>query len=642
LQTEIPPELEHPACETVADTGGINLLPYPRVCMPRGSPFRVPPAGYLYVSARAIQSVRRKFLHLSERLAAAGVRLQVVSAAQLAPMQAIYTDSAQFPKWVHLDSILKGDASRPGGYRIFVNHDGVMVHAADDDGVQHACATLLQLVEDGPEIPGMEVEDYPLLRYRAVHLDLKGWQPGAAWLKRAITELGSAKINVLLLEYETHFDYPSVKGLSSEGALKPQELQELDAHARDCGIALAPFISCVGNAEHILRHPEYASLREHSEYAGMFSLCAPDTLNLLLSMLNDLLPLHGGKLAHIGGDGAFFLGRNPLTLQRVEQLGSLDAVYLDYVGGLCRFLAAQGVQPLVWDESIRGMSDDQIKWLPPEAILAFWMPNGIVPAQAKEVLAQLERYKALGCSAWGAVQVSPAQHYDAFDHVDAWAEFGDLNYISGLIASVRTREHFKGGLMPPFESVWPAVFYAADRAWHGKQTVARETFPARFVMRFFGLRSIESRSRMWAGCDRILADNPLHAQPFFKSEAPGIQKNAATAAFLQAWCAVRAFLKIFEGVEAQVRANFYNIQTGAADPLEAGQLRWRVLELKAKAPDIIAHFSNCAVENSSEMSVLEFVESSIAYTLRRLDELEPLLAPFPLPADDLKETIDLM
>ena len=104
--------------------------------------------------------------------------------------------------------------------------------------------------------------------------------------------------------------------------------------------------------------------------------------------------------------------------------------------------------------------------------------------------------------------LSPAQQVSAFDNIDAWAEVGELNYIAGFVAALRTREFARNGLLPPIETLWPAIYYAADRAWTGKQTIVRELFPQRFITRFFGTRELGAQSRLWAGFDQAMSGNP--------------------------------------------------------------------------------------------------------------------------------------
>ena len=641
MDDEFPSAAEVPPCEQVADTGGMNLLPLPRLFAAKGQPFKVTTLGRLFVSPRVTPGACKRFLALAERLSAFGIRIQTDSAPQLAAHQAFFTDTAQFPKSMHLEPNLRGEAARPGGYKISVGPAGILMHGADELGVQHACATVYQLVEDGPEIPGMEIEDYPLLPSRAIHFDFKGWPPTAAWLKKAIDALADVKINILILEYEAHFAFPSQPAIVAEGALSPQEIQELDHYAREKGVVLVPLINCVANAGHVLSHADYEHLREQTDSTRTYCIANPKTLDFLIHQIADVLPAHGGKIFHIGGDGAIVLGSNPTTLERAEELGGLDAVYLDHIGAVCRFLHSNGFQALISDEMLRGMSDEQIRWLPADATFVFWLPDGLSPELAHGILAHLDRYKTLGRRTWGAATISRKESFEAFDHIDAWAGIGDMKYISGFVATLRTREFAHSAMLPPPEVFWPQIYYAADRAWAGKQASPRELFPQRFERRFFGLQTLDTQSRMWAGAVNLITENPVAAHAFFRAEMPYVRKNPDSAHFLLCWSAIQAFLHIFLEIESEVRGNFVHIQNGTAEAALTGKLRWRVLEMKARAPALIAQMTQAAENISTDLAVHEFIESSVAYTLRRLDEIEPLLAAYPLPSERAREALGI-
>jgi hypothetical protein len=121
----------------------------------------------------------------------------------------------------------------------------------------------------------------------------------------------------------------------------------------------------------------------------------------------------------------------------------------------------------------------------------------------------------------------------------------------------------------------------------------------------------------------------------------GIERNAETAHFLESWSAVQSVLRLVQDLELRVRDNFYNIQNGLAEPFETAQMRWRLEELKTKTPEVIARFGQHAMLISADAAGHEFIESALAYCMRRIDELDPLLGSYELPADDLREPLPI-
>jgi len=614
-------------------------MPFPRNVSQRGAPFRPAPSNFLYISANASVGARRRCHVLCQQLYDIGFRTQPETSPKLLPYQAIFTPSATFPKWEKLDNALRGQAAAPEGYRLTVQSGGALLHGADEQGLQYAGATLRQLILDGPEITGVEIEDYPLIPYRAIHLDFKGWAPNADYLKHTISTLADLKINTIILEYEAYFNFPSQPGLASEGALSPGEISEIDLFAQDLGVTLIPLVPSLGNVGHVLRLPAYSALREHSEYFQQFNPTNPETLGIVTAMLEDLASVHHGKFFHVGGDETRLLGTHPDSEMRAKQLGGRAALYLDYIGKVCRYLISGQRNPLIWDDMFRRMSDEQVKWLPQDAILTFWQYEGLGGRATPAILTNLDRYKRLGRRVWGAATRSPTTRYDAFDNIDAWTEAAEMGYVEGLITTTWTRDHTLGPMFAPPESAWPGAYYAAERMWCGLKGLSRDQFPQRFITRAFGVKEPGAQSRLWAGFDLVLREHPRKAREFFLSEIKHAPRNQGLLAFLEAWTAIGSFNDYVRQFESDIANNYSNLQAGCGDPFHSGRLRWRILDAKAKMPTVISNFQHQALRLTHERQIQEFLECSIAFNLRKLEEMELLLANYPLPPTEWQQPV---
>jgi len=625
--------------QTSAGIERLSLLPFPRSVSFRGAPFRPAPSNSLYVSANATTSTRRKCFVLAQRLAESGFRTSMETSPGLGPMQALFTPGASLPKWETLERPLPGSASAHEGYRLLVASDGVLLHGADEQGLQYAGATLRQLLQDGPDIAGMDIEDYPLLPWRAMHLDLKGWQPTAEYLKHVVALLADVKINALVLEYEAHFNFSSQPGLAADGALTPSEMTEIELFAQDQGVTLIPLVPCIGNVGHVLRLPAYEELREHPQYLQQYCPVNPQTLGVVTAMMEDLFSIHAGKFFHIGGDETRMLGSNSATDTRAKQLGGRAALYLEYVGKVCRYLMAGGRQPLLWDDMFRKMSDPQVQWLPADAVLTSWQYEGHGGRATPAILTNVDRYRRLGRRVWGAATRSPATRYDAFDNIDAWTETAELGYLEGLVTTAWTRDYTLGPQHPPPETTWPAAFYAAERVWSGLRGLPRERFPQRFIARLFGSKDASQQSRLWAGFDLLLREQPRRAREYFAQDIHGVPRNGAGVAFMEAWCAINACKEYVQRFEAEVAGNYANLAAGKGDPFNCGRLRWRVADLKNKLPGVAARFRQQALRVTTDAEVREYLESSVAYCAHKLDEMEKLLAPYPPPPQEWQQPV---
>lgn len=627
--------------ESAAGLERLALLPFPRSVSFRGAPLRPRPSNFLYVSAEATVGTRRKCYVLTQRLQELGFRTAMETASRLGPNQALFTPSASFPKLQGLERPLPAQAAGHEGYRLAVTSDGALLHGADEQGMQNAGATLRQLLQDGPEVPGMDIEDYPLLQWRVIHLDFKGWPPTVEYLRYVIGLLSSVKINALILEYEAYFNYPSQPGLAGEGALTPAEMTDIDLFAQDNGVTLIPLVHCLGNVGYVLRLPAYQALREHPDFLLQYCPVNPQTLGVVSAMMEDLMAVHGGKFFHVGGDETRLLGTNPQSEARAKQLGGRAALYLEYIGKVCRYLMGSGRQPLVWDDMFRRMSDAQVQWLPPEAVLTAWQYEGQGGHVTPAILTNLDRYKRLGRRVWGAATRSPAKHYDAFDNIDAWTEAAEMGYLEGMITTAWTRDCSLGSMHAPPEVTWPAALYGAERVWSGLKGLTRERFPFRAMTRLFGVKDATVQGRLWSGYDMLMRDHPKRAREFFAKDLGSLTRNGGTAAFMESWSALEAFKEYVQQFEADISGNYANLAAGKGDPFFCGRLRWRVADLKSKIPGVVGRFRVQAGRITSERHIKEYLESSVTYGYARLEEMDRLLAAYPQPPKEWQQPVHM-
>jgi hypothetical protein len=629
-----------PVLEATRTHTDLSLLPYPRVLTLRGAPFRPAPSSYLYLSTNATTAVRRRAHALCKQFEALKIRTTLSSAAALLPTQAIFTPAATFQKWDQMSRPLRGDSLSREGYRLLVSDEGVLLHGNDEEGLMNAGKTLRQLLEDGHEVPGLEIEDHPLLPYRAMHLDFKGWPPKFDYLKWVVETLANLKINVILLEYEAAFNFPSQPGLAHHGALTPDEVGELDVLATDLGVTLIPLVPCLGNMGHVLRLPEYASLREHPDFYQQFCPVNPSSIEIVTAMMEDLVNVHQGKWFHMGGDDTRLLGSNPASEQRAKQLGGRSALYLEYIGRVARYLMHRGKHPLIWDDMFRKMSDEQIKWLPPEAILTFWQYEGAGGKATPAILTGLDRYKKLGREVWGAATRTPSIRYDSFDNIDAWTDASEMGLLTGLITTAWTRDYSLGPLQPPPETAWPGAFYASERVWSGlKMGPDRSSFPQRFIARMFGVKDHAHQASLWSGFDLLLREYPRRARDYFAQGTRHCSRNKETLEFLYVWANIGSFKEYVNSFASDIANNYFNLQGGHGDPFNCGRLRWRVQDLKTKLPLLMRHFTQYGGRLTHDSIVREFLESIVAFNLRRLDEMDSLLSTYPLPPAEWQQPV---
>jgi hypothetical protein len=649
-----PPSAMPVSGQAAANLDKLSLIPYPRHVSLKGAALRVTPSAYLYLSASVSPTGRRKCHLLSQLFGELGVRTQLVTVPTLSAHQALFSTAATFQKMPQMERPLRGEMSKPESYRLTVTSEGALLQGIDEQGLLYAGYTLKQLLQDSLNVPGMEIEDSPAVAMRVIHLDFKGWPPTFAYLKHTIAQLASVKINGLVLDYESYFNFLSQPGLASEGALSPEQVAELDLFAQDVGVMLIPLVPCLGNVAHVLKHPAYHYLREHPNYTQQFCPVNPATFDIVTTMMEDLISVHSGRYFHIGGDEIRLLGVHPQSAARVQQLGGRSALYLEYVGKVCRYLIARQKLPLVWDEMFRKMSDDQLKWLPPEVTLTFAQYDGQGGRATPAILTHLDRYRRVGRRVWGAAARLPSKKYDSFDNIDAWTEASEFGYVEGLITTTWTRQHHHGPLYAPPETVWASAFYAAERKWSGLHHPghvsgpAREQFPNRFVTRMFGVKEPANVARLWGGVDALQRNYSRRICDCFSydhlaaTEQPNTTlRNTETLSFWKIWTALGSFKEYVDQFEEYVNGNYANLLAGKGDAFHCGRLRFRIMDAKQRLPSLAQAFSQRAAHLTVPAVIQEYLDSELSYQMKRLDEMEGLLARYPMPEVELQQPLNL-
>ena len=91
----------------------LNLLPYPRLVMVKGAPFRPAPSSYLYLSPAATPSVRRRAHVLCQQFEMLKIRTTIGNGPTLLANQAYFTTSATFQKSEQMERPLRGESVAP-------------------------------------------------------------------------------------------------------------------------------------------------------------------------------------------------------------------------------------------------------------------------------------------------------------------------------------------------------------------------------------------------------------------------------------------------------------------------------------------------------------------------------------------------
>jgi hexosaminidase len=232
---------------------------------------------------------------------------------------------------------------KPEGYSLSLSKNQISIKAKDEGGLLYAFMTLEQLMVDagdqGVPLPICKIEDYPLLSYRAIQLDIKHHLEQHDYYYRLMDQLAKYKINAIIAEVEDKLAYERQPLVGSEDALSIDEWIKLSDYAMERNIEISPLVQGLGHASFILKHEHYKDLRDDPESDWAFNPLDPRTYKVQFDLYLDAMEaMPHGRYLHVGGDEVHTTGRGSGKSELELQLTWLSKV--------CEFAEEHGRIPI--------------------------------------------------------------------------------------------------------------------------------------------------------------------------------------------------------------------------------------------------------------------------------------------------------
>lgn len=236
---------------------------------------------------------------------------------------------------------------KPEGYSLHISENQINIVGKDKAGLFYGFKSLEQLLVDAKEqnvnLPMCSIKDFPLLSYRAIHLDIKHHLEKTEYYYKLIDKLASYKVNAIIVEMEDKIQYKRQPIIASDDALSIEEWKKISDYANERNVEISPLIQGLGHASFVLKHDIYKELRDDPKSDWAFNPLDPKTYELQFDLYLDAMEATPhGKYLHIGGDEVHTTGRNsgktPLELQ------------LDWLDKVCKFAKEHNRIPIFWDD----------------------------------------------------------------------------------------------------------------------------------------------------------------------------------------------------------------------------------------------------------------------------------------------------
>lgn len=350
------------------------------------------------------------------------------------------------------------------GYVLIVDRDQVVVGGQTEAGTFYGLQTLKQLVRgDGANafIPGVQIVDWPAMRWRAVSDDIsRGPVPTVDYIKRQLRTFAAFKLNMHSFYMEHTFSSSSHPLIGpAGGSLTPDEIRELVAYARSYHIELVPEQQTFGHLHKALKLEKYNELAE-VPHGDVLSPQQEGSYKLVADWYRELDQLFPGKFFHIGADETFELGEGQ-SREAARQRG-VGAIYFEHLNRVRDVLRPYNRRLMFWGD-IALSHPELIGKIPKDLIVMNWQygaRDSFVDRIKPFKDAGLDQFVCPGAGNWNQI----------FPNVDS-ATKNIVNFVrdgqaAGAMGMMNTTWDDDGETL--FEMTWHGMVLGAAASWENK------------------------------------------------------------------------------------------------------------------------------------------------------------------------------
>ncbi len=346
------------------DTAALRLVPFPKQVELGTGTFALAEHVTLQVPVTEVEWIGRR---VNQELGVARAPAWEVKAI----------DAPQF----YLRSAAHEGAPRPhefpadapeGSYVLQLRPDAICCTGVDAAGLHYGVETLCQLIRanrSNNALPCLTIRDWPSLQWRCFQDDLtRGPSSTLSTLQQQI-DLG-AELKMNLFTYYMEYQYAFAKHPSigpQDGSLLPDDLQTLVQYAKARQIDILGNQQSFGHFTWILKHPEYATLRETD-----YLLCPTkeESYQLLDDLYSEVCPLLPFPMFNVCCDETEGLGTGP-SRQLAEEIG-VGGVYVRHIRRVHDLLKEKyNKRMMMWGDIIL-QHPDKLEQIPKDTVMLTW------------------------------------------------------------------------------------------------------------------------------------------------------------------------------------------------------------------------------------------------------------------------------
>jgi len=410
------------------------------------------------------------------------------------------------------------------GYHLNISKENIEIIAKDEAGLFYSFNSLSQLITDSKDqninLPIVSIKDYPSLKYRSIHIDVKHHTEKKDYYFKLIDVLASIKINGIIIEFEDKLGYETRTTIAAPDSYSISWWKSLSEYANERNIKISPLIQGLGHASFILKHDKYKSLRDVSDDDWAFNPLDPDTYNVQFDLYRDAMEATPfGQFLHVGGDEVRVIDRdgkkgfelNLLWLNKVSEFAKKnnrtpifwDDMYLKH-GGVWNVtrntkLSKEEVE-IIWEKNKTQLTE-YIDEFPKNCIYMRW--NYFYP-WAEGNIKTIDWYKennlkVMGATAGQTRWILMPQNYSNIESIKSFSLTSVSKKLDGLLLTLWDDDS------PHFELYKRGIYAFAEYTWSGDD-LSSDDFKSNFRHRFFSHKFFDEKFEFVDELDKPVKD----------------------------------------------------------------------------------------------------------------------------------------
>jgi len=290
-------------------------------------------------------------------------------------------------------TLVKDEALSNERYELDIQSDGIVLRAANEQGVIWGLATLYQLIVSASQqdykLAAQLISDGPKFSHRGLLVDVGRHFFDAEEMKVIIEEMSVYKLNVLHWHLSEDQGwrieskvYPSLHEQASNGQYyTQQQIKEIVQFAKERGVEIIPEIDMPGHSSAAISvFKELSCLDEEVSLAtgyGVFRvvMCPgkKSTYQWIYKLLDELVELFPSPFIHMGGDECpkdrWQQCPHCNERMRQQQLASYDDLQGYFMNEISAYLKSKGKTMIGWSDALKASNVSK------DIIIQYWLEN---------------------------------------------------------------------------------------------------------------------------------------------------------------------------------------------------------------------------------------------------------------------------